>query len=137
MSAQSEYGLASRTLEELCEIEITKQGLDIELAETSKYSEDQSHSRNKLDSILVLTRVVDCTTSWYFSSGSNGESNTITRAKRQGQWPCFFPKSTFIQSYMAPSDWYEGWQRNLSTDEMYTSSAVTLHTSQMVPCMIG
>ena len=53
-------------------------------------------------------------------SGSIGESKTTTRANWQEKQPCFLPKSMFIESYMPPSDWKDGWHQNLWTSCWYS-----------------
>ena len=73
-----------------------------------------------VDSCSWVSFVVDCPTSWYFLSGLVGESTTTTRANRQQKWPCFLPKSVFIQSCRSPSDWKDGWHWNLWTSRWHS-----------------
>ena len=62
---------------------------------------DHFRSLNKVHSCSFISSIVDWTTSWYFLSGSWGQS---TRANGQGNFPST-PKSIIIQSYIGPSDW--------------------------------
>ena len=59
LDAHSVYGFVSRTVEVLCEMDITKQGATTVFPETRWYVGDHFHSLNRVDSCSLISSVVD------------------------------------------------------------------------------